>query len=101
MYLTELCVEVVVEACRNFGYTRTQYPNLLHQRNETAAVQAFNHVFGSIVNQICQDEALAYLCSLYFPKCNATGFFEYPCKSLCDGRSLFKVTLFPNSHYFL
>lgn len=68
------------------GFTQTVFPNLFDHEDTSRAAEAFTQVARDVFNQICQESALTYLCSLYFPKCDImTGQQEFPCNSLCTG----------------
>ncbi|XP_052762576.1 uncharacterized protein LOC128205159 isoform X5 [Mya arenaria] len=82
---TGLCAAVTVAVCSSNGFTHTVFPNLIGQENQTEAEASFNAVTRSINNQLCQDLAFTYMCSVYFPVCDpATGYQKYPCKKLCE-----------------
>jgi len=86
LLFTALCTPVTFEVCSSRGFTQTVFPNLLNQENEAQAMEAFNQVAKNVFNQICQESALTYLCSLHFPKCDlVTGDEEFPCFGLCEG----------------
>ena len=82
-----LCSPVGYQRCSSRGFTQTSYPNLMYHFTEEEAATAMEEAAKPVLNQLCQEAALHYLCSLYFPKCNATtGFQLFPCQSLCNGR---------------
>ncbi|XP_052249271.1 uncharacterized protein LOC127857034 [Dreissena polymorpha] len=83
--MADTCLPVSVRTCASRGFTHTVFPNLLGQLNEAEAESYFTSASRSIANQLCQEYALTYLCSLYFPKCDLeTGSQSFPCRSLCQ-----------------
>lgn len=89
-FVAVLCTPVTFEPCASRGFTYTVFPNLFDQINMSRAEEAYMHVAKNVFNQVCQESALTYLCSLYFPKCDLeTGNPEYPCLGLCEGTKQF------------
>lgn len=90
-----LCVPVTFEPCASRGFTYTVFPNLFDHSNMTRAEEAYMRAAKNVFNQLCQETALTYLCSLFFPKCDLEeGFQEYPCRGLCEGQYKYTCILF-------
>ncbi|XP_045181242.2 uncharacterized protein LOC123540352 isoform X3 [Mercenaria mercenaria] len=81
----DLCLPVDFATCSSRGFTQTIFPNFFNHESGIEAEEAFNISVEPVINQICQETAIHYMCSLYFPKCDPnTGIFAIPCKSLCE-----------------
>ncbi|XP_076096810.1 uncharacterized protein LOC143067431 isoform X1 [Mytilus galloprovincialis] len=75
------CEEVQADVCRQFGITKTAFPNFFSQYSQEAALDTFNN---NIINEnvSCSDNATLFYCSSFFPKCD-NGKIKFPCKELC------------------
>ncbi|WAR17095.1 CORIN-like protein [Mya arenaria] len=78
------CALVTFSTCLSLGFKWTVYPNLLRQSSPEDAEAAFVRTARDVINQVCEEVALRYLCSLYFTQCDLkTGDLIFPCASLC------------------
>ncbi|XP_052104698.1 uncharacterized protein LOC127737808 isoform X2 [Mytilus californianus] len=75
------CEEVQADVCRQFGITKTTFPNFFSQYTQEAALDTFNNYIIK-ENMSCSDNATLFYCSSFFPKCE-NGKIELPCKELC------------------
>ncbi|CAG2213372.1 unnamed protein product [Mytilus edulis] len=79
--ITRRCEEVQTDVCRQFGITKTAFPNFFSQYSQEAALNTFNNYIIK-ENVSCSDNATLFYCSSFFPKCD-NGKTELPCKELC------------------
>ncbi|XP_071165096.1 uncharacterized protein [Mytilus edulis] len=75
------CEEVQADVCRQFGITKTAFPNFFSQYSQEAALGTFNNYIIK-ENVSCSDNATLFYCSSFFPKCD-NGKIKFPCKELC------------------
>lgn len=96
---SDLCQPVNFTMCSTRGFIHTVFPNFFDHLNEREAEEAFMITAEPVINQICQEAALNYLCSVYFPKCDAeTGYFIVPCNNLCYGTTFLNNRIWITSH---
>ena len=85
--ISALCLTVAYQPCASRGFTQTSFPNLLYHGTEQDAASALDEAAKAVFNEPCQEAALHYLCSLYFPKCDSkTGLQSFPCQRLCNSK---------------
>lgn len=100
--ISALCVPVNYTVCAELGFSHTSLPNPFWHQTEDEAITAFKEAAKYVFNELCQEDALRYLCSLYFPKCDPkcdpmTNYLCYPCRSLCNGNyCLIRLIIFKN-----
>ncbi|XP_063429737.1 uncharacterized protein LOC134712276 [Mytilus trossulus] len=75
------CEEVQADVCRQFGITKTTFPNFFSQYSQESALNTFNRYIIK-ENVSCSDNATLFYCSSFFPKCD-NGKIKFPCKELC------------------
>lgn len=83
------CIAVTFSTCSSRGFKWTVFPNLVGLDTLLQAEVGFTRATRDVMNQVCQEAALTYMCALYFPQCDPnTGLPKFPCQSLCLGKSL-------------
>lgn len=80
-----VCLPVIVKFCQNYKipYNYTIFPNYIGHFGQLEA-QAALELFDALVDVQCYELVPLYLCTLFVPKCGASGTPVPPCRSLCN-----------------
>lgn len=76
---------MIVKFCQNYKipYNYTIFPNYIGHFGQLEA-QAALELFDALVDVQCYELVPLYLCTLFVPKCGASGTPVPPCRSLCN-----------------
>ncbi|XP_062543305.1 uncharacterized protein LOC134210895 [Armigeres subalbatus] len=79
-----VCLPVIVKFCQQhrIPYNYTVFPNYIGHFGQPEAQMEID-LFEALVDVQCYELVPLFLCSLFVPKCGATGSTVTPCKSLC------------------
>ncbi|KAL1398008.1 hypothetical protein pipiens_009294 [Culex pipiens pipiens] len=79
-----VCLPVIVKFCQQHKvpYNYTVFPNYIGHFGQPEAQMEIDQ-FEALVDVQCYELVPLFLCSLFVPKCGATGTTVPPCKSLC------------------
>lgn len=76
-----------MQTCFALGFNETSFPNFIGETSQANAIEAFDAYFKEeieLCNATVREEALFFVCSLQFPKCQDNAK-KKPCKRLCNG----------------
>lgn len=79
-----ICLPIIVKFCQNhkIPYNYTVFPNYIGHFGQLES-QVELEQFDALVDVQCFELVPLYLCSLFVPKCSASGKPVPPCKALC------------------
>ena len=72
-----------MQRCVDLGFNETTFPNLIEEASQEDAIGTFDAFFFPEI-ETCGSDALFFICSLQFPKCENNQKMK-PCKRLCNG----------------
>lgn len=76
------CETMTYSICRQMDYNRTIFPNYLGHRRQFEAKIGVDGLRPLLVVG-CSPDALAFICSVYFPMCTSINKLVPPCRELC------------------
>lgn len=89
-----VCLPIIVKFCQipQVPYNYTIYPNYMGHFTQLDA-EIDLEAYDALVDVKCYELVSLFLCALFVPKCGSNGNIVPPCRSLCEGKSHYDVTI--------